>query len=138
MSSAAAQRPSSGPVNDVVDATLLGQQLVTLPTDVLVKILRLVHEDLLKQALAPPGDAANNRRHLRQRTLRTAKIVYNHRTCVADCQIRDMSHAGCRVRLTGAANLPRHFELKIVGLAETKLCEVKWRTQEELGVLFVA
>lgn len=126
---------------EIIDETVIGQQLTELPADVLVRILRTLHTDLLKKALVPPGEKSsageNNRRHARQRTLRTAKIIYHNHTCVADCQIRDMSQSGCRIRVASAANMPRHFELKIVGVTEARFCEVKWRSPEELGVHFI-
>ena len=140
MATAVEKHHPTEPLADVIDETVIGRQLTELPADVLVRILRTLHADLLKKALVPLGELSsaeeNNRRHARQRTLRTAKIIYHNRTCVADCQIRDMSQTGCRIRVASTANLPRHFELKITGVAETKLCEVKWRSPEELGVLF--
>ena len=111
------------------------RMLTSLPVDALVRVLRSVHEDLLKQALAPNDSSKRSR--TRQRTLRSGKIIYNNQTCVMDCQIRDMSEGGCRVRVANTANLPRHFDIQITGRRERQLCEVKWRSPQELGVQFI-
>lgn len=110
--------------------------LTSLPVDALVRVLRSVHEDLLKQALAPEA-GSEKRGHTRHRTLRSGKIIYNNQACVVDCQIRDMSESGCRVRVASTASLPKHFEIQITGLKEKRLCEVKWRSPQELGLQFV-
>lgn len=112
------------------------RQLTSLPVDALVRVLRSVHEDLLMQALASQGNSGKRSR-ARQRTLRSGKIVYNNQTCVMDCQIRDMSEGGCRVRVASTASLPRHFDIQITGMKERRLCEVKWRSPQELGVQFI-
>ena len=54
-----------------------------------------------------------------------------------DCEIRDISHSGCRIRVASAAGLPRQFELRIADIDGSKLCEVRWRSPNELGVEFI-
>ena len=110
--------------------------LTSLPVDALVRVLRSVHEDLLKQALASEA-GSEKRDQTRQRTLRSGKIIYNNQSCVVDCQIRDMSESGCRVRVASTVSLPKHFEMQITGLKEKRLCEVKWRSPQELGLHFI-
>ncbi len=109
--------------------------LAHLPVDSLVRVLRSIHEDLLKQALTP--DVSGKRGRTRQRTLRSGKIIYNNQTCIMDCQIRDVSEGGCRIRVGNTASLPRHFDIQISGMKERQLCEVKWRSPQEIGVEFI-
>ena len=54
-----------------------------------------------------------------------------------DCQIRDISQSGCRIRVASTTNLPRQFDLQITGVAEIKHCEVRWRKSTEMGLQFV-
>jgi hypothetical protein len=122
--------------------SLLLDMLRTLPADTVIRSLRTLHRELLEQALAPePSTGANpqgKRSEVRQRALRSAKVIYNGRSCLVDCQIRDLSRGGCRIRISNSASVPAVFELQITGVSEIRLCEVRWRNATEVGVRFVS
>lgn len=122
----------------------LAEQLQALSAEAQVRILRSLHHDLLRKALpvveeaATAGDDDNKRRQQRQRTLRPAKIIYHNRTCVSDCQIRDISATGARIRVASTSHLPNHFELVVAGAPQPHQCEVRWRSPIEMGLKFIA
>jgi hypothetical protein len=117
----------------------LAESLTALPADDAVRLLRTLDRGLLQQALATEDQPASGKRHAqRQRTLRAAKAVYNNRSCVVNCQIRDISNAGCKILISNSASLPKHFELQIAGIPETRLCEIRWRKTSEIGVKFIS
>jgi len=125
---------------------VLEHQLAALPEAQLVEVLRTLDPKFLKAALAaapPPGagstdeSGADKRRHARQRTLRGGKILYDDRRCSVDCQVRDISESGCRIRLTTTMMLPKTFELQIQGSPGIYVCEVKWRAGSEMGLHFM-
>ena len=117
----------------------LANLVSNVPPEDVVRALRALHHDLLQRALAPDEtlDGKGKRREPRQRSLRLGRAVYNNRACVVSCQIRDISTGGCRLRLPNTTCLPTHFELQITGLPEIKHCEVRWRSQSEIGVRFI-
>jgi hypothetical protein len=121
--------------------SMLLDMLRTLPADTVIRSLRTLHRDLLEQALAPePAIGASpqgKRREVRQRALRSAKVIYNNRSCLVDCQIRDLSRGGCRIRTANSTSVPAIFELQIIGVPEIRLCEVRWRNATEVGVRFI-
>lgn len=122
--------------------SILVDMLQTLPADTIIRSLRTLHRELLEQALAPeptPGASLHGKRgEVRQRALRSAKVIYNNRSCIVDCQIRDLSRGGCRIRIANSASIPAVFELQITGVPEIRLCEVRWRNATEVGVKFVS
>jgi len=121
--------------------SMLLDMLRTLPADTVIRSLRTLYRDLLEQALAPePAIGASpqgKRREVRQRALRSAKVIYNNRSCLVDCQIRDLSRGGCRIRIANSTSVPTIFELQIIGVPEIRLCEIRWRNATEVGVRFI-
>jgi hypothetical protein len=120
---------------------LVSALLNALPEPDLVRVISAVRPDILERALgeARGPDAApdDKRKHARRKVLWSAKVIYNDRSCTLDCQIRDISKKGCRIRLKDPVLLPRFFEIVMPDSPEPRPCEVRWRTTNELGVMFV-
>ena len=80
--------------------------------------------------------AANSRRAYRSRALKHGRIVFNHGYGVFDCVIRNLSDRGAMLVLPAAANLPDRFELRLEATPPTRMCAVRWRSQDFVGVEF--
>jgi hypothetical protein len=114
-------------------------QLAALPAADLISLLRTLSPEHLKEAAegaSGPG-SFEKRRHVRQKLVRAAKLVYHNGTCALDCEIRDISVGGCRIRLASPVLLPRFLDLHIQGDALVRNCEIRWRSPKEFGVLFL-
>lgn len=79
---------------------------------------------------------ASRRSMPRIRTLKTAQIVYNNHTCVADCSVINTSESGAALQLRDFVEYPRKFLLKIHRGA-THNCEVCWQSGNKIGVRFL-
>lgn len=79
---------------------------------------------------------AHQRAHERTRALKGASIIFNNRSSVIDCTVRNISPTGGKLVLTSPAALPDRFELRFADGSEQR-CEVRWRTLSELGVVFL-
>lgn len=74
------------------------------------------------------------RQAVRNRCLRAAKAVYHDRRFQVDCQVRDESATGMKLRLGGDVAVPDKFELLIESREELIPVLVRWRRGMELGV----
>ena len=117
----------------------LERQLLALGDERLAALLRGVHMQILRRGDTPPFQLSSQerRRHTRLKTQLPGKVLYHDRHSAMDCEICDISHSGCRIRVSSAAGLPRQFELQIAGTDGFKICEVRWRSPNELGVEFI-
>ena len=118
------------------------EQLSQLPPDAVLRVLQSIPEHLLRQALgaaAPQPDPApqERRAYPRRPVLRGGKLILNHGRNLLDVQVRDISEGGCRIRTGNPALLPDRFTIRIVGLSGERPCEVRWRSEQELGVRFL-
>ena len=94
---------------------------------------RLVEESSPCQAETPNG-GAEQRRHRRFRTIKTAKIDHG---LGIDCKILNMSHGGAAIRLPDEQlELPPSFLLKMNDGA-SHICKVRWRNGNKIGVKFL-
>ncbi len=73
----------------------------------------------------------------RPRVLKGACIWYAGHMSTMDCQVRDLTDDGCRLRTEGAPWAPKEFELSLGQGVVIERCEVVWRKANELGVRFV-
>src|SRR3954463_11608016 len=71
------------------------------------------------------------------RSLLKGKITYNNRLSSMDCVVRDISATGARLALTHQNVLPDKFELYVPLKEKTYSVEVRWRADDDLGVMFV-
>jgi hypothetical protein len=70
----------------------------------------------------------------RNRCLRSAKVVFHNRRYQVNCQIRDESNSGMKLRLLGDVAVPDKFELLIESKEELLPVIVRWRSDLEIGV----
>jgi hypothetical protein len=73
----------------------------------------------------------------RKRALLGARIVFNNRSSVIDCTIRDLSEGGARLILGHPVPVPSEFELDIPSKAQRLHCELRWAAGVTCGVKFV-
>jgi len=129
---------------------LVLEQLSQLTPDSLLRVLQSIPKPLLRQALGEDAageevvvhaqqEAApqDQRAHPRRKVLRGGKLFLGHRGNTLDVQVRDVSDGGCRIGFRHPSLLPQRFTIRIVGFDGERDCEVRWRSEEELGVAFL-
>lgn len=80
-------------------------------------------------------DREERRQAVRHRVLKGGKIVFNAGRSVIDCQVRNVTEAGARIKVAAVVGVPAEFELRITG--ETpRQCRVVWHKGQEIGVAF--
>jgi hypothetical protein len=140
---------------EVYDELILIDRLHRLPEDALRRVLRTIAPSLLRAAVeefdspAVPGRISpasqitrseqqfeNRRAEPREKVSRSASALFNDNFNVMHVQVRDLSEKGCRIRAASTAHLPNRFNLLIEGYLASRVCEVRWRSSLELGVLF--
>ena len=67
-------------------------------------------------------------------TLKSGKIVFNQKSSVLDCTIRNLSRNGACLQVVDPAGIPPSFELLIGGVSRT--CQISWRSGTRIGVIF--
>ena len=78
----------------------------------------------------------SRRQDPRARTLKSAQIVYNNQSCLADCLVINTSEGGAALQLNDFLEYPTKFLLK-VHRGPTHRCEVCWQRGNKLGVRFL-
>ena len=76
------------------------------------------------------------RKHQRHRTLKSGKIIFNNKSCVVDCTIRNLSGKGAFLTVSSTVGIPESFELLIQpdGLIQT--CRIIRKASNGFGVAF--
>jgi len=77
------------------------------------------------------------RKLLRQRVLKSAKIVYNRDHSVVDCMVRNISTNGAQLSLPNTLGIPPRFDLRLEADGQRLGCEVIWRHAQRIGVRFI-
>ena len=72
----------------------------------------------------------------RRRTLKPGKIVFDRRSCVIDCTVRNLSAAGACLVLPSTVGVPDRFDLVIAAEAYPRSCRVAWKDDTRVGVTF--
>src|SRR4051794_34700004 len=78
-----------------------------------------------------------NRVAPRLRSLLKGRITYNNRLSTVECVVRDISATGARLALSHQNVLPDKFELYVPLKEKTYSVEVRWRADEDVGVMFL-
>ncbi len=78
----------------------------------------------------------SRRLHPRARTLKSAQIVYNNQSCLADCLVINTSKGGAAIQLSDFSEYPAKFLLKI-HRGPTHSCEICWQRGNKMGVRFL-
>ncbi len=94
------------------------------------------HAGTSDTALAEPAGAEQRRSRRIRTSLRTGQLYDMRNNFLADCQVRDRSTGGAKLRLLSNLTLPPHF--KFHDDVECTLIEVelRWRNKNEIGVKF--
>ena len=77
----------------------------------------------------------------RRRTLKTGKLWFNNYQSVMDCQVRDVSETGARVRFNQAFVCPVDVALYFPRdeyEGDLRRCVTKWVRNNEAGLLFTS
>jgi len=78
---------------------------------------------------------AEKRRVPRQRTLLSAKAVFNGSSSTLNCTVRNMTDLGCRLDFPEAVGIPEIFRLQIMANPLVD-CTVIWKSGSSRGVAF--
>jgi hypothetical protein len=88
--------------------------------------------------MEPVATAVDKRRGAaRRRMLKPAKIARIDAKSLIDCQLRDLSETGARLRCSALGAVPNDFYLIFPVEGTRRLAKVAWRRGEEIGVHFV-
>jgi len=79
---------------------------------------------------------SEQRRHPRYRTLRAGRIVFNHRSSVISCTVRNLSEGGACLQVATSIGIPDCFDLTIEPDGATRPCQIAWRSEQRIGVAF--
>ncbi|MEM8689832.1 MAG: hypothetical protein AAGF81_21090 [Pseudomonadota bacterium] len=71
------------------------------------------------------------------RVLKSGKLIYNNSSSVVDCQIREISSKGCKIRVENSMGIPEHPVLQILDGKTKRQCQVAWKKLEEIGLEFI-
>jgi hypothetical protein len=72
----------------------------------------------------------------RRRTLKAGKIVFDHRSCVIDCMVRNVSATGACLEFPSTVGVPDRFDLVIATETFPRPCRVAWKDNTRVGVTF--
>ncbi|SRR6266567_2627424 len=76
------------------------------------------------------------RAYSRQRTLKTGKIIFNQRSSVVDCTVRNLSTKGALLQIVSTLGIPNDFDLVIEPDKAAVACRVAWKNDRQMGVTF--
>jgi hypothetical protein len=78
---------------------------------------------------------SEQRRHIRRRVLKAAKIAFN-RGSVIDCTVRNISERGALLQVASPIGIPDRFDLLFDSEHESRKCRTVWRKESQIGVEF--
>lgn len=76
------------------------------------------------------------RRKPRVRTLKSARILFNHHHSVIDCTVRNLSPFGACLHVASAIGIPERFDVIFDADHSIRPCRVIWHKEKQLGVEF--
>jgi hypothetical protein len=68
--------------------------------------------------------------------LKAGRILFNQRSSVFDCSIRNLSLAGACLDVPSSVGIPEFFELILESESTGRSCQVIWRSDRRIGVRF--
>lgn len=83
-------------------------------------------------------DNDDDRSEPRQAVHQQGLIVYAGQEGDIECEIRDLTQAGAKLRLGDDVTVPSCFDLTILPDNTSKSAQVCWRNDRELGIQFIA
>ena len=72
----------------------------------------------------------------RLRTYKPAQIVFNGRFASYECVIRNLSPRGASLQIASTAGVPNAFRVMFVTEKIEQDCEIVWRSETHIGVVF--
>jgi predicted house-cleaning NTP pyrophosphatase (Maf/HAM1 superfamily) len=72
----------------------------------------------------------------RRQLLRRGKIIFNNRMSVFDCAIAKRTSEGAELMMESTLGVPQTFELRLEPTGERYVCELAWRKEKMIGVVF--
>lgn len=72
----------------------------------------------------------------RHHTLRSAQIVFNHRSSIISGHLVDLTDDGGCIEVPTTLGMPPEFELYIEMTKEWHNCTIAWRSGSRIGVKF--
>jgi hypothetical protein len=79
---------------------------------------------------------ANHRSTPRYRTLLKGRVIFPNKQSTMDCVVRDLSEGGARLHIGHHDTVPDHFSLYVPLKETTYQVTVRWRQNEDVGVMF--
>lgn len=76
------------------------------------------------------------RRWPRSRTLKAGRIVFNLKSSVVTCMVRNLTDHGALLVVESTAGIPQHFELLMEHELRGRPCMVVWQQEKQIGVTF--
>jgi len=92
--------------------------------------------DMIASPINETGPA-ERRQEARPRALKSGRVLFGNFNMSYDCQIRNLSAHGARVRLEGNGSVPNDFYLYVVGDGVIAHVQAIWHTPTEMGVRFL-
>jgi hypothetical protein len=77
------------------------------------------------------------RRAVRVRAYIGARAIFNNGRSTIDCHIRNISSTGAKLALSSSVGLPGAFLLEVPSRNRTFNAELRWRSEDAVGVEFV-
>ena len=84
------------------------------------------------------GLQADQTREARKRIFKAGIASYQNDSLTANCVVRDINEHGAKLRFEEGAFVPEKFALCIPVDGTKRDCEVKWRRNLDMGVVFVS
>ena len=127
-----------GPPSDMAAS---GAQAGHPATDAAAVHVPDLEPEILESAFDPGADEtganADGRGETRQKVLRRGKISWQNGNFEIECQVRDLSTTGAKLRLAGDVTTPSCFSITIYPEKIIKMAQVCWRDNLTLGVRFI-
>jgi hypothetical protein len=78
------------------------------------------------------------RRHQRARTLKAARILFNHHHSAITCTVRNLSPAGACLEVASTVGIPQCFDVIFEADRSIRGCRTIWLRERQLGVEFAS
>ena len=76
------------------------------------------------------------RRKPRTRTLKSGRILLNHRRSAIDCTVRNLSPLGACLNVASAIGIPERFDVIFDADRSIRPCRMVWHREKQIGVEF--
>jgi hypothetical protein len=76
------------------------------------------------------------RKHVRRRTFKGGRIVFNRHFSAIDCIVRNLSESGACLEVASSTGIPDDFQLSVDVDGLNRCCHVAWRASGRIGVAF--